>query len=62
MGREPNLRSYVKNGRVDEAEIEVELKGFPGKRNTIVSRKFSREDEKSEFKLDGEQLHPSMNT
>lgn len=47
------MRSYVRDGDVDEAEVEVELKGFPGKRNSVIWRRFSRDDEKSEFKLDG---------
>lgn len=52
MGRAPDLRSYVKQG-CEESWTEVELKGLPGKRNTVLSCRFTREDDKSEWKIDG---------
>ncbi|WWC88811.1 uncharacterized protein L201_003724 [Kwoniella dendrophila CBS 6074] len=52
MGRANDLKSYVKQG-ADQAMIEIELKGKLGKRNTIIWRKFNREDEKSEWKYNG---------
>ncbi|WVF69320.1 hypothetical protein IAT40_004096 [Kwoniella sp. CBS 6097] len=53
MGRANELKAYVKQG-ADEATVEVELKGKRGKRNTVVWRKFNREDEKSHWRLNGE--------
>ncbi|WRT67659.1 uncharacterized protein IL334_004631 [Kwoniella shivajii] len=52
MGRANELKAYVKQG-ADEAQVEIELKGKRGKRNTKIWRKFNREDEKSEWKLNG---------
>ncbi|OCF43921.1 hypothetical protein I317_02191 [Kwoniella heveanensis CBS 569] len=53
MGRANELKAYVKQG-ADEATVEIELKGKRGKRNTVVQRKFNREDEKSQWRLNGE--------
>ncbi|WWD18357.1 hypothetical protein CI109_102807 [Kwoniella shandongensis] len=53
MGRAKELRAYVKQG-CDEATVEIELKGRRGKRNTVIWRKINREDEKSDWKLNGE--------
>lgn len=52
MGRAHDLKSYVKQGS-EVAEIEIELKGRRGKRNSIVHRTFSRADDKSTFTLNG---------
>ncbi|WWC62417.1 uncharacterized protein I303_105013 [Kwoniella dejecticola CBS 10117] len=49
MGRSNELKAYVKQG-ADQAEVEIELKGKKGKRNTVIWRKFNRIDEKSEWK------------
>ena len=53
MGRASDLKSYVKQG-TEQAETEIELKGKPGKRNVIIKRRFQRDDDKSEWFLNGE--------
>ncbi|GFZ45363.1 hypothetical protein JCM24511_03089 [Saitozyma sp. JCM 24511] len=53
MGRAHDLKSYVKQGCI-EAWTEIELKGRPGKANVIIWRRFNREDDKSEFRINGE--------
>ena len=58
MGRAHDLKSYVKQGCI-EAWTEVELKGRPGKANVIIWRRFNREDDKSEFRINGERLSHS---
>jgi hypothetical protein len=55
MGRAHDLKSYVKQGCI-EAWTEIELKGRPGKANVIIWRRFNREDDKSEFRINGEHL------
>lgn len=52
MGRAPDLKSYVKQGK-EEAWTEIEIRGKKGKRNHVIWRRFTRE-EKSEWKLNGE--------
>jgi hypothetical protein len=52
MGRAPDLKAYVKQG-TEVAELEIELKGTPGKRNIIIRRRFTREDDKSDWKING---------
>lgn len=52
MGRAHDLKSYVKQGS-EVAEIEIELKGRRGKRNSVINRVFSRADDKSTFTLNG---------
>ncbi|WVW84511.1 hypothetical protein I302_106545 [Kwoniella bestiolae CBS 10118] len=52
MGRANELKAYVKQG-ADQAMVEIELKGKRGKRNTVIWRKFNKEDEKSEWKYNG---------
>lgn len=52
MGRAHDVRSYVKQG-TEVAEIEIELKGHRRKRNPVIWRKFSRDSDKSEWKLNG---------
>ncbi|OCF62348.1 hypothetical protein L486_02016 [Kwoniella mangroviensis CBS 10435] len=52
MGRANELKAYVKQG-ADQATVEIELKGKRGKRNTVIWRKFNKEDEKSEWKYNG---------
>lgn len=52
MGRAPDVKSYVKQG-CDFAETEIEIKGKRGKRNPVVWRRFSRDDDKSQYRLDG---------
>lgn len=51
MGRARHLREYIKQG-LEEGTVEVEIKGRTGKKNSVVWRKFDRED-KSQWKLDG---------
>jgi hypothetical protein len=51
MGRAPDLKSYVKQGK-EEAWTEIEVRGKKGKRNHVIWRRFTRE-EKSEWKLNG---------
>ena len=52
MGRANDLKSYVKQG-TDLAETEIELKAKRGK-NVVIKRKFQREDDKSEWFINGE--------
>lgn len=52
MGRAQDLKSYVKQG-AEVAETEIELKGKIGTRNLVIWRRFSRDNDKSEFKLNG---------
>ncbi|WOO77751.1 Structural maintenance of chromosome0s protein 5 [Vanrija pseudolonga] len=52
MGRAQDLKSYVKQG-TEVAETEIELKGPIGKPNLVIWRRFSRDNDKSEFKLNG---------
>lgn len=52
MGRSPDLKSYVKQD-AETATIEIELKGAK-KRNSVIWRQFSRDTDKSTFKLNGE--------
>ena len=56
MGRAKDIKSYVKQG-AEEAETEIELKGKRGKRNPVIWRKFNRESEASDFKINGEYIH-----
>ncbi|EIW73614.1 hypothetical protein TREMEDRAFT_24548, partial [Tremella mesenterica DSM 1558] len=53
MGRAKELRSYVKQGS-EECETEIELKGKGGEPNAIIGRVFSKESEKSTWKLNRE--------
>ena len=53
MGRASDLKAYVKQG-AEEAETEIELKGKRGERNVKIMRKFNREDNKSEWLMNGE--------
>lgn len=46
------MRSYVKQG-TEVAEIEIELKGRRRQRNPVIWRKFGRDSDKSEWKLNG---------
>lgn len=52
MGRASDLKAYVKQG-CEEAQIEVELKAFPRKKNPVIWRSFTKENEKSEWRLNG---------
>ena len=53
MGRASDIKSYVKQG-AEIAETEIELKARAGKRNVVIWRRFTREDDKSEWRVDGE--------
>jgi hypothetical protein len=53
MGRAPDLRSYVQQG-CEEAQIEVELKGGRGGRNTVLHCTFERESDRSAWRINGE--------
>lgn len=53
MQRVDGLRGFVKQG-CDEAQVEVEIKAFPGKKNPVIWRRFGFESDKSEYKLNGE--------
>lgn len=53
MGRAPDIKAYVKQG-TENAEIELELKAPPGKRNYTVVRRFQKGNDKSTFLLNGE--------
>lgn len=59
MARAPDLKSYVKQG-AEIAETEIELKGKPGKENVVIWRRFTREDDKSEWRVDGGSFHESQ--
>lgn len=52
MGRASDLKSYVKQG-TEIAETEIELKGKAGKRNVVIWRRFTRDDDKSEWRING---------
>jgi hypothetical protein len=58
MGRQNNYHSYVKQG-CDEAQIELEIKGYPGKRNPVIWCRFTKENNQSDWKLNSEVL-PGM--
>ncbi|GMK53640.1 hypothetical protein CspeluHIS016_0102260 [Cutaneotrichosporon spelunceum] len=50
MGRAHDVRSYVKQG-TEVAEIEIELKGHRRKANPVIWRRFGRDSDKSEWRL-----------
>jgi len=56
MGRASDLKSYVKQG-TEQAETEIELKAKRGKKNVIIKRRFQRDDDKSEWFLNGVLIH-----
>lgn len=59
MGRATDLKSYVKQG-CEEAQVEIELKAFHGKRNPVIWRRFNKHDEKSEWRLNSELATPRL--
>jgi hypothetical protein len=59
MGRASDLKSYVKQG-TEIAETEIELKGRPGKRNPVIWRRFTRETDQSEWRINGRSIEDFM--
>jgi len=53
LGRAKELSEFVKHGR-PEAEIEIELKGHPGKINPIIRRNIKRDGNKSSWHVNGQ--------
>ncbi|ORX40221.1 putative nucleus protein [Kockovaella imperatae] len=52
IGRASDLKAFVKQG-AEEAETEIELKGRTGEPNVQIRRKFNREDNKSDWLMNG---------
>lgn len=52
MGRATDLKAYVKQG-AEEAQLEIELKGFRGKKNPVIGMTFTRARDASEWTLQG---------
>jgi chromosome segregation ATPase len=50
MGRSNDLKAYVKQGS-EEAMVEVEIKGKPKQRNSVIRRSFTRESDKSDWHI-----------
>ena len=55
MGRASDLKSYVKQG-AEVAETEIELKAKTGNNNIVIWRRFTREDDKSDWRINGQSL------
>ena len=55
MGRASDLKAYVKQG-AEVAETEIELKAKPGNENIVIWRRFTRGDDKSEWRINGQSL------
>ena len=56
MGRANDLKAYVKLGEED-AETEIELKGPRGKKNVIIKRRFTKDNDTSEWFMNGMKQH-----
>ena len=54
LGRSTKLSAFVKTDATDETWIEIELKGRPGKKNLVVRRYIYKENDKSNFTLNGQ--------
>ncbi|KAM0751655.1 P-loop containing nucleoside triphosphate hydrolase protein [Meredithblackwellia eburnea MCA 4105] len=52
LARAEKLHEFVKTGH-DEGWVEIELKGPPGNRNTIVKRDIYRDSDQTRFSLNG---------
>lgn len=52
MGRANDIKAYVKQG-TEQAITEIELKGLPKKKNVTIKRRFTRENDTSEWFLNG---------
>ena len=52
LGRAKELGEFVKHG-AREADIEIELAGEPGNRNSVIRRNIKRENNKSTFYING---------
>jgi hypothetical protein len=53
MGRANDIKAYVKQG-TEQATTEIELKGAPRKKNIVIKRVFTRENDASDWFLNGE--------
>ena len=54
LGRASELKAFVKNG-CEEGFIEIELKGVVGKPNLVIRRHLNATDNKSIWKLNGQE-------
>lgn len=57
IGAQPQLTKFVKHG-CEEAEVEIELKGKPGRNNIRIKRVINNKDDTSVFFVAGPSLLP----